>query len=204
MTDAAKETNLSKKIITISTAEELYLFSNKCDPYDKSYNEAFLGYSYKLLNNIDCSTSSGNFVPIGYNIPFSGTFDGNGFEIKGLKFINLVSGNENAKKYMYSNDNDKVYSIQYFAMFSKNAGTITKLGLISPLIVLSYTPKGNAYIAPLVGENTGTVNCCYHKMLESNDENSSGISSQGGFFISGLVSINRDKGSITRDRKSVV
>ncbi len=197
MTDAAKETNLSKKIITISTAEELYLFSNKCDPYDKSYNEAFLGYSYKLLNNIDCSTSSGNFVPIGYNIPFSGTFDGNGFEIKGLKFINLVSGNENAKKYMYSNDNDKVYSIQYFAMFSKNAGTITKLGLISPLIVLSYTPKGNAYIAPLVGENTGTVNCCYHKMLESNDENSSGISSQGGFFISGLVSINRDKGSIT-------
>lgn len=191
MTEAADKTySLKDYTITISTPDELSLFSNKCDPYNSSYNSSFLGYTYKILNNIDCDGASNSFVPVGFNEPFSGTFDGNGFEIKNLNFINLVNGNDIAKKYMYSSDNDNEYYIQYFAMFSKNSGTIQNLGLISPSIVLSYTPKGESYIAPLVGVNSGTIQYCYHKMLESNNENSSGISSQGGFFISGLVSKN--------------
>lgn len=197
MTDAANSTSIENKTITIATPSELILFSNLCDPKNKSYNENFLGYNYKLLNNIDCSKNTDSFIPIGYDKAFSGTFDGNGFEIKYLNFINLVSNNENVTKYLYSSDNETNTHIQYFAMFSKNNGTIKNLGLISPRIVLSYNPRGAAYIAPLVGENNGTVECCYHKMLESNEDNSSGISSQGGFFVSGLVSINTKTGKIS-------
>ena len=197
MTDAANSTSIENKTITIATPSELILFSNLCDPKNESYNENFLGYNYKLLNNIDCSKNTDSFIPIGYDKAFSGTFDGNGFEIKYLNFISLVSKNENVTKYLYSSDNETNTYIQYFAMFSKNNGTIKNLGLISPRIVLSYNPRGAAYIAPLVGENKGTVEYCYHKMLESNEDNSSGISSQGGFFVSGLVSINTKTGKIS-------
>ena len=197
MTDAENSTSIENKTITIATPSELILFSNLCDPKNKSYNENFLRYNYKLLNNIDCSKNRDSFIPIGYDKAFSGTFDGNGFEIKYLNFINLVSNNDNVTKYLYSSDNETNTHIQYFAMFSKNNGTIKNLGLISPRIVLSYNPRGAAYIAPLVGENNGTVEYCYHKMLESNEDNSSGISSQGGFFVSGLVSINKETGKIS-------
>lgn len=197
MTDAKKSTSIENKTITIATPSELILFSNLCDPKNESYNENFLRYNYKLLNNIDCSKNTDSFIPIGYDKSFSGTFDGNGFEIKYLNFINLVSNNANVTKYLYSSDNETNTYIQYFAMFSKNNGTIKNLGLISPRIVLSYNPRGAAYIAPLVGENNGTVEYCYHKMLESNEDNSSGISSHGGFFVSGLVSINTKTGKIS-------
>ena len=197
MTDAENSTSIENKTITIATPRELILFSNLCDPKNKSYNENFLRYNYKLLNNIDCSKNRDSFIPIGYDKAFSGTFDGNGFEIKYLNFINLVSNNDNVTKYLYSSDNETNTHIQYFAMFSKNNGTIKNLGLISPRIVLSYNPRGAAYIAPLVGENNGTVEYCYHKMLESNEDNSSGISSHGGFFVSGLVSINKETGKIS-------
>ena len=102
MTDAANSTSIENKTITIATPRELILFSNLCDPKNKSYNENFLRYNYKLLNNIDCSKNSDPFIPIGYDKAFSGTFDGNGFEIKYLNFINLVSNNENVTKYLYS------------------------------------------------------------------------------------------------------
>jgi hypothetical protein len=50
---------------------------------------------YRLMNNIDCSATSGwnagaGFEPVGSLGPFTGTFDGQGFEIHGL-FINRTT-----------------------------------------------------------------------------------------------------------------
>lgn len=190
----------SQNVITISTPQELILFSKKCDPLDSSYyNEAFLGYKYKLLCSIDFEgVSSDKFVPIGYQTAFGGEFDGNGFEILHLPLIALTTADANSIKYWYSDETGAAgdNGIRYFAMFSQNSGTLKNFGLVSPEITISYVPKGEAYIAPVCGVNTGNISNVYHKMLDSLEENSTGIYSQGGFFISGFASINKDQGKI--------
>lgn len=202
MTKAARggSTNdYSSNVITIATPEELILFSDKCDPNNSSYNESFLKYNYKLLCSIDFDgITTSKFVPIGYKTAFSGKFDGGGYEISNLPFISLTTADQNTLKYWYSEDTGagSDNGIKYFAMFSQNSGTIKNFGLISPQITISYVPKAESYIAPICGYNKGTISNVYHKMLESISENSTGIYSQGGFFISGFTSINGSSGKI--------
>ena len=104
----------------------MYRFSYLC-----SLNDKFLSYNYKLLCNIDFDDYKANdFIPIGWktNAPFTGSFDGNGYEIKNLEMINITSANVNA----YAN-------MKYFAMFSSIASNsnVSNFGLIDPIVTIA-------------------------------------------------------------------
>ena len=118
MTDAYSLSSVSGKTITISTVDELNKFSEKCNS-----NDAFLGYSYELISNINYKEDDSSltyFQPVGWNTnkPFTGRFDGNGYEIEELT--------------MSFNSTTGYGSMKFFSMFSVNNGTITNLGLSHP------------------------------------------------------------------------
>lgn len=180
MTDANDLSSLQEKIITIKTPEEFKMFSDKCE-----LNTSFLGYYYELLCDIDFDGHSiGSIVPIGYSTAFSGSFNGNGYEIKNIPLIGLSTNNNT--DYLYGASK----GIQYFALFSKNSGNISNLGLLNPQITLTYAPSGECYVAPFVGLNTGTISHCYSKETRSRDISSTGLVVNGGFYVSGFVSVN--------------
>lgn len=185
MSDANSLTTVpSGKIISISTPVEYDMFASKCES-----TPAFLGYHYELFSDIDfASLGIQNVLPIGYNTPFSGQFNGNGYEIKNIDLLSIsTSANTD-----YQDVSGATKPIQYFALFSKNSGTIANLGLVNPVIRIAYTPTvvGEAYVAPFVGLNTGNVNHCYAKETRSRDERDTGIYTYGPFYVSGFASVN--------------
>ena len=68
MTAANAAGSNNSKTITIANKAELFLFSTRCNSTD-----AFLGYSYKLINNIDLTEDNDYFTPVGWKSgkPFS-------------------------------------------------------------------------------------------------------------------------------------
>nr|MCR5349722.1 hypothetical protein [Acholeplasmatales bacterium] len=174
MTDAAaNKSTINGRVITISTAAELYEFSNKTNA-----DNDFLGYNYKLIDNIDYddiydaeNSNYGAFKPVGYTQgrEFSGKFDGEGYEIRNLTFAQPF-GTDRA----------------YYAMFWNNAGTIEELGLVDPSLTIT-TPwedlSGTGGVAYLVGENTGTVSYCFVNdmvdTLNNEKSNTRGITAPG-------------------------
>ncbi|MDY0024103.1 MAG: hypothetical protein RBR66_04140, partial [Candidatus Izemoplasmatales bacterium] len=140
------------KTIRIETAEELYRFS-----VDVSFAEVYitgnptenvklsdtkieeiLDQDYVLGQDIDYSVmKSKTFIPIGflfadtlgniYQRYFTGTFDGQGFEITNL----YLSGHQ----YLIYEDNNNPESVEiamteYYGMFNYNAGLIKNIGFI--------------------------------------------------------------------------
>ena len=73
-------------IITIQNGRELHAFSQLC-----KVNTNFLGYHYELYSNIDFTEATrykGSFYPIGTTTNnFTGSFNGNGYEITSLKLF---------------------------------------------------------------------------------------------------------------------
>lgn len=170
--------SFSGQTLLIATAQDLYAFSYLAD-IDSSYLE----YNYQLSANIDYTTYGYEFIPIAWKDSevFSGVFNGDGFEIKGLDLVDL------------SETTDKIAVIDYFAMFSKNSGTISNIGLVNTEIMLNLTNDGQTInisgVAPLCGLNSGTIESVYAVDLGvATDE--SGITASGGYLISGLVSNN--------------
>ncbi len=156
--------NNSGKIITIESADELALFSTRC----KS-TPAFLGYSYKLISNI--SWSSGYFNTIGSSDnKFTGTFDGQGYQIDDLT-MNLA-------------DNANPGGI-YYSMFNYvgSNGKVKNLGLSHPVMTVAdasdYLTTGG--VSYLVGENAGTVENCF--VVDDGDA----FSAQAGIYAAGGV-----------------
>ncbi len=177
---ASPSTSYSDYTITIANDDELYLFSTACNEYS-----AFLGYKYKLLSNITYSISS-QFIPIGWDgTPFSGVFDGCGFEISNFKMLDITAQIGNASTYS---------AMTYYAMFADNTGTIQNLGLIeSRNQVLSVEIDNiidNGGVANLVGHNQGTVTKCYYKDLRDMEDDEIGLAIYGGYRIAGLVYLN--------------
>lgn len=157
----------SKQLINISTSKDLYAFSVLCNS-----NDRFLTYSYQLTNNIDYGKEIA-FNAIGTITPFSGLFEGNGYEISNLHFRS------------YTNEEEQ---IEYIAMFSKNSGTINGIGLIDTELVQSIKVNNIYGVAPLVGLNAGTISNVFVKDLRDPYEEA-GISAVG-YYISGLCFIN--------------
>lgn len=173
----------SGKVITISTPQEFKLFSDRCES-----TAVFLGYNYELMCDIDFdATGVVDIVPIGYNTPFSGTFNGNGYELRNLPMLDISDSEATSYRYVVG----ETHQIQYFALFSKNSGTICNLGVINPGISLNYIPTaGTAYVAPFVGLNTGEIHHSYTKETRDRDNNATGINTVGGFYLSGFASVN--------------
>lgn len=185
ISSVSSSTDCSGKIITIATAEELYKFSSLCNS-----NDNFLGYNYKLLCNIDYNEYIENdFIPIGWNNKaFSGSFEGQGYEISNLEFINITSSNSSSYAEM-----------TYFSMFSKVSGSIKNFGLVDPVITIASLIEKmiqNGGVSYIVGENTGTVENVFVSSLSTTLLDECGITAAGGYRIAGLCIANDNGGTI--------
>ncbi len=180
--------------ISISSAEELYIFSYICNAYT-----SLLSYNYELVNNIDYSSMANNypFLLVGANTPFSGTFNGNGFEISNLRLANLTDQNITN----FNGTGISYKDITYYAMFVNNSGTISKLGLVDTNINIncSSTATNLEYVSPLCGNNTGIIEYTYvvqstafkSASVQNNAiTNEAGITCEGSYIVSGAVSKN--------------
>ena len=174
-------------VISISTPEELYAFSYLCYT-----NQAFLSYDYALLNNIDYTNYgvSHYFYPVGcLGTAFSGTFNGNGYDITELTLAPLTDSNTASGGQFASYSN-----ITYFAMFGQvgTSGVIENLGLINTNININAPSLANLeFISPLVGVNNGTIRYTYAQDLRDASTEEGGITAAGAYQVSGLVSLNK-------------
>ncbi len=144
----------------IYAIEDLTLFrdyANKSSENAKS--------NARLMVDLDlssvCGESLGSFIPIGTsNIPYSGTFDGNGHTISNL-YINSTTY---SGLFGYIGANSKVQSIvlkdvnvtgtNYVGgVAGKSDGTIEK-------VIVSGTITGTSYIGGISGSNTGSISYC--------------------------------------------
>ena len=174
----------ASNVLTISTAEELWKLSSLCDPESNTTYAAFLTFDYKLLCNIDYDDYTSNkFIPIAWKegTTFSGSFDGDGYDISNLDVIQITSGN-------YKTYED----MQSFAMFSCNDGEVKNFGLIDPIITVAYLIDnlGETGVSNVVGINNGTVTNVYVNQLNTRLVDECGITAAGGYRIAGLCVLN--------------
>lgn len=170
------------KIYVIEDAYDLYHLSQLSKGADKS---TYLSLDYVLGGNIDYydivqQNITYRFSPIGFVEPFSGTFDGQGYEITNLFFHSIL----------FEEDYDLNYAgLRYISMFSKvsNTGVIKNLGLINPIIIQPIEWGIMDNVSSLVGANYGLVENTY--MIDTRG-NAAGFSVEGQFRLSGLVSVN--------------
>ena len=143
--------------LTISTAEELRQIS--------------LDGKYILLNNIDLGGIE--WTPIGtYANPFTGIFNGNGYEISNFKITT---------------------DVQYIGLFGCNTGTIQKLGVKNYTIKVVSSCEDSIAAGGLVGyNNRGIIEKCYTTGTVNVTHNITGYISD----VGGLVGNNYD-GTIT-------
>ena len=159
----------------ISTVEDLYMIN-----FDLAGN-------YKLMNDIDLSedTAQGGdwdfggrgWEPIGSNgiysgsTPFTGTFDGNGFEITGLQIrVNsLPSGT----------------GTSYVGLFANNAGTIKNLTVSGSISASAQT----YYVGAVAGYNSGVIENC---------ANVASVSASYARYAGGITGYTANESQITR------
>ncbi|MFP4478253.1 MAG: hypothetical protein ACLFPM_02325 [Candidatus Izemoplasmatales bacterium] len=159
------------QFIRFDTAEELYQFSvdvsfynvyDSADPEMSNKVTYLLSLDYVLGRDIDYSVmKSRAFLPIGYDFTdmssnsysnvFTGTFDGQGFEIK-----NLFLGGSSDFVFEEELGEETVYTpiASFYAMFTYNEGTIKNIGLINPNLELLEVNENLTQLANLIGENS--------------------------------------------------
>ena len=119
MTEAANNTTAdyyADNLITIENAQELKTFSTMCNSANK---DTYLKYNYILIDNIDAE-SINNFKPIGWETghEFKGTFNGQGYEIKGLDMIILLIPTINNSSFISSSSKNLLKHISNKKSFS--------------------------------------------------------------------------------------
>ncbi|MFA6936015.1 MAG: hypothetical protein WCQ75_01620, partial [Bacilli bacterium] len=167
------------------------------DLYDLSHNSRFDGTielyqkylksHYILGDDIDYDTTAGNgylFSPLGSDAyPFTGTIDGQGFEISNLFFKPIEN----------ENDYNAYYNFQYYSFISVLGDTQTNNAYIknirfnNPIIMQSQVLGQLRYASYVVGLNKGLVE---NVVVNDDRGDASGISAEGGFGISGIVTHN--------------
>ncbi len=164
MPSADSATPLSSNVYYIYTAEDMYNVRND------------LAGTYYLMNDIDLSQYE-SWEPIGNaDTPFTGTFDGQGFEITGLN-IDIE---------------DTASGYYYIGLFGLNSGEINKLGVEGNISINVNSSSSDVYICAggLVGKNYGKIENCYASVdITSNAKSTQGrvSSTIGGLF--GIVGI---------------
>ena len=144
-------------VIEIRTIAELFNINNN------------MSGNYKLMNDIDMTEDTavggdwdfmGNgWEPIGSdgiysNIPFTGTFDGNGHQIIGMR-INCNTTPSGA-------------STIYIGLFANNEGTIQNLGIDETSKV-----ESGSYTGSICATNSGTILNCYNRAAITSSTNNS-------------------------------
>ncbi len=174
--------DVEKKVV-IENAMDLYHFSVASMGEHKTL---FLSLDYVLGNHIDyydavLTSVAYRFHPIGFAEPFTGTFDGQGFEISNLYFQTILDQNTYDQLY---------FGMRYFSMFSviSSSAEIKNFGLINPIMIQPIDWGLMAHVAPLVGENNGLIQNVYY--VDTRRE-TSGLHIEGDMHLSGLVSVNK-------------
>ena len=142
----------SRNNVSVVKADDVIKIYNIDDL--KSINNNMNG-NYILMNDIDLteSTSSGSgWIPIGSNgkygdTAFSGTFDGNGYTIKGLR-INISKIPKNAGETIYA------------GLFANNEGNICNLNICDAVININVKEVG-VHFGVLAGQNSDKVSNIY-------------------------------------------
>lgn len=155
-------------VIEIRTIADLYSINNN------------MSGNFRLMNDIDMTEDTavggdwdfmGNgWEPIGSdgiygNIPFTGTFDGNGHKIIGMRSEAKVL--------------PQGTGVVYVGLFSVNQGTIKDLGIDETSIVT----EGN-YSGGICAYNSGVISNCYNKAVITSKQYSGGIC---GYSQSGTI-----------------
>ena len=173
----------SSKIYVIETALDLYMLSENSMGSNRTQ---YLSLDYVLGNHIDyydivLVSITYRFHPIGFNEPFTGTFDGQGFEISNLYFQTILDEQTYNQTY---------YNLRYFSMFSVvgTTGVIKNLGLVNPIMIQPIDWGVMQYASPLVGENHGLIEHVY--VIDQRRE-AAGYHVEGDMHLSGLLSVNR-------------
>ena len=133
-----------KGVYQISNKDELYAFAlvvNNVDASAKAVLTANITVNTDLLTSLneDGSIKDGNTIetwtPVGNNnIPYTGTFDGQGHTISGL----------------YFKDSNTIY----VGLFGYNSGTIKNVGVVDSYFC------GNSFVGGVCGQNYGTITGC--------------------------------------------
>lgn len=102
---------------------------------------------------------------------FTGTFDGNGHKIAGLKCSITTS-------------------IKEAGLFGYNKGTVQNLGMTDSAIRVNFTSAYNTYAGGIVGDNDGTIKNCYNTgNVSTNDYVAGGITGCNRSIISNCYNI---------------
>lgn len=170
--------------IMICDAEELYLYSQVVNgagsPDEISF---YLSANLVLGNNIEYYEMSFNskfFCPIGnYENPFTGTFDGQSFEIRDL----------------YIDTDYKKATVGFFGVVGENA-VIKNFGLFHPTIKTTNPSNSTAAIASV---NYGIIDSVYAIVQEytSADATINIISSANSTYTAGLVAENNSGATLS-------
>ncbi|MCF7924765.1 MAG: hypothetical protein K9L64_06665, partial [Candidatus Izimaplasma sp.] len=162
----------SIQFIRFDTAEELYQFSidvsfsnfidNPSDTEMADKIAYLLSLDYVLGKDIDYSIMrSRAFKPIGYKFVdtnstsyenvFTGSFDGQGFEIKNL----YLAGHDDIV-YEEQQGEETIYTpiASYYSMFTHNEGVVKNVGLVNPNLEILQVNTDLTKLANLVGENS--------------------------------------------------
>ena len=182
ISDGVTTIDLSKTYV-IESAYDLYMFSELSRGANRS---TFLSLDYVLGGDIDYyeivqQNISYRFIPVGFLEPFTGTFDGQGYEITNLFFQSILSEDDYNNHYP---------GLRFFAMFSKisSTGEVKNLGLINPIIIQPIEWGIMDHVATIAGENYGLIENVY---VIDERGTGAGLNVEGSFHVSGLVSINQ-------------
>ncbi|MDI6452473.1 hypothetical protein [Peloplasma aerotolerans] len=174
--------DVNKKYV-IESAYDLYMFSELSRGPHKT---AYLSLNYVLGGHIDYyeivqQNISYRYIPVGFLEPFTGTFDGQGYEITNLFFQSILSEDD------YNNNYP---GLRFFAMFSRvsSTGVVKNLGLINPIIIQPIEWGIMDHVSIVAGENFGLIENVY---VIDERGTTAGLNVEGAFNISGLVSINQ-------------
>lgn len=184
---------VGEKEILLCDGLDVYYFSEICNPKLSNgtinpYYSQYLTLDYTLgadINYEDASRTYKMFRPVGWSIPFSGTFNGKEHTISNIFFRAI----ENEAEYL-DNYVDGNIEMHFFSLFSQNTGLITNLGIINANMI-QYDIFGESLIfaSTFVGYNQsiGEIRNCYIQDLRGNN---AGLSAEGGFEISSFVNVN--------------
>lgn len=172
-----------EKIYVIESATDLYHWSRLSIGPTRS---DFLSLNYvlgKSINYYDAIIENMDyrFHPIGAIDPFTGTFDGQGFEITNLYFQTVMDEETYDQQYP---------GMQYMAMFSKLSAQahIHHFGLINPIMIQPIEWRTWRYASYIAGENQGTID---HVYVIDQRKDGAGLHVDGAFHLAGLVSVNQ-------------
>jgi len=173
----------NNQIYVIEKATDLYHLSRLSMSENRHH---YLSLNYVLGQSIDyydaiIENMDYRFYPIGAIDAFSGTFDGQGFEITNLYFQTVMD----------EDTYDLIYSgMRHMAMFSKLSqdAHVHHFGLINPIMIQPIEWRTWRYAAYVAGENLGTLD---HIYVIDTRQDGAGLHVDGAFHLAGLVSVNK-------------